>query len=169
MASNNDTKVYQDKKAKAEDFKSSAYTLLFVGIIGIIALILINMGLLPIKFVGTGKYLTNIVMGVLFVIFIVIGISSFKSSKEYEKEAVDEEDLTQQIMAWVKDNITQESIKDEVYFEQDTPEEMKYFKYSEAIKSRISEKFDNLNAAYLDALCDELYADIFEEVSEEND
>jgi uncharacterized membrane protein YgaE (UPF0421/DUF939 family) len=108
-------------------------------------------------------------MGVLFVIFIVIGISSFKSSKEYEKEAVDEEDLTQQIMAWVKDNITQESIKDEVYFEQDTPEEMKYFKYSEAIKSRISEKFDNLNAAYLDALCDELYADIFEEVSEEND
>ena len=27
-----DIKVYQDKKAKAEDFKSSAYTLLLVGV-----------------------------------------------------------------------------------------------------------------------------------------
>jgi hypothetical protein len=46
---------------------------------------------------------------------------------------------------------------------------MKYFKYSEELKSRISEKFDNLNVSYLDALCDELYADIFDEVSEENE
>ena len=37
---NDDIKVYQDKKTKAEDYKSSAYTLLFVGVIGMIALVL---------------------------------------------------------------------------------------------------------------------------------
>ena len=36
--------IYQDKKAKAEDFKSSAYTLLLVGIIGIAALVLLELG-----------------------------------------------------------------------------------------------------------------------------
>ena len=29
---NDDIKVYQDKKAKAEDYKSSAYTLLLIGV-----------------------------------------------------------------------------------------------------------------------------------------
>jgi uncharacterized membrane protein len=165
MADNDDIKFYQDKKAKAEDFKSSAYTLLLVGVIGIVALILINMGVLPIRFVGSGKYISNTVMGALFVIFIVIGISSFKSSKQYEKEAVDEEDLSKRIRTWIHDNVTADSIKESVYFDEGTPEEMKYFKYSEILKSMITDEFGNINASYLDALCDELYSEIFEEIS----
>ena len=49
--------VYQDKKAKAEDFKSSAYTLLIVGILGIIALILMECKVLPIQLVRCSLYL----------------------------------------------------------------------------------------------------------------
>jgi hypothetical protein len=166
MADNDNAKFYQDKKAKAEDFKSSAYTLLLVGIAGIAALILINMGVLPIKLVGSGKIMTNIVMGVLFLIFIVIGISSFKSFKQYEKEAVDEADLTDRIKSWISDNVTKEAIMDEVYFEEDTPEEMKYFKYSEVLKTKITGEFGNLNATYLDAISDEIYSELFEETTE---
>jgi uncharacterized membrane protein len=164
MASNDNAKFYQDKKAKAEDFKSSAYTLLLVGVVGLVALVLINMGVLPIILVGSGKIMTNIVMGALFLIFIVIGISSFKSSKQYEKEAVDEDDLTKKISSWVRENLTEDSIKEEVYFDEGTPDEMKYFKYSEVLKSKIIEEFGNVNASYLDALCDELYSEIFGEI-----
>ena len=39
---NDEVKVYQDKKAKAEDYKSSAYTLLMVGVLGIAAFILME-------------------------------------------------------------------------------------------------------------------------------
>ena len=73
MSGNEDIKVYQDMKAKAEDFKSSAYTLLLVGIVGIAALILMETGVLPFRLAGSGKYITYIVMGTLFVIFIVMG------------------------------------------------------------------------------------------------
>jgi hypothetical protein len=151
-----------NKKEKAEDFKSSAYTLLIVGVIGIIALILMDLDLLPIRYVGTDKILPNIVMGALFLFFIVTGITSFRSSKRLEKEAVDEDDLTDKIKSWVKENVTADSIKEGVYFEEDTPEEMKYFKYSEILKSRIGEKFGYINAAYLDSLCDEIYSELFE-------
>ena len=39
---------------------------------------------------------------------------------------------------------------------------MKYFKYFEALKSAVVGEFGNLNASYLEALCEELYAEIFE-------
>lgn len=162
MSGNEDIKVYQDKKAKAEDLKSSAYTLLLVGILGVVALILLEAGVFPFRLAGSGRYITYLVMGALFVIFIVIGIFSLKSSKQYEKEAVTEDKLTVKIKTWVKENITAESMKEQVFFDADTPEEMKYFKYFDALKSAVIAEFGSLNASYLEALCEELYAEIFE-------
>lgn len=162
MSGNDDIKVYQDKKAKAEDFKSSAYTLLLVGIIGAAALILMEAGVLPFRLVGSGRFMTYGVMGVLFLIFIVMGISSLKSSKKYEKEAAQEDDLTDKIKTWAREHITAEAIKERVWFEDGTPDEMKYFKYFEGIKAAVTQEFTGLNASYLEALCEELYAEIFE-------
>lgn len=159
---NDDVKVYQDKRAKAEDYKSSAYTLLLVGVVGIIALILMIMEVLPFRLVGNGKYITYGVMAVMFAVFIVMGISSFHSSEKYAKEATDEEDLTGRIKAWAKEHLTADSIKERVRFEDDTPDEMKYFQYFEAIKADVTQEFGSLNASYLEALCEELYTDIFE-------
>lgn len=154
--------VYQDKKAKAEDFKSSAYTLLLVGIIGIVALVLLELGVFPFRLVAPQKYITYGVMGTLFTIFIVMGIVSFRSAKEYVTEAAAEDEQTAKIKAWAAENITAELLKEKVYFEADTPEEEKYFKYFEIIRSLIVQEFGALNTSYLEALCEELYADIFE-------
>ena len=164
---NDDVKVYQDKKAKAEDYKNSAYTLLLVGVIGGIALILMETGVLPFRLMGSGRFMTYGVMGVLFIIFIVIGISSLKSSKKYEKEATEEGDLTDKIKTWAKEHITAEAIRERVWFEDGTPDEMKYFKYFEGIKVAVTQEFGNLNASYLEALCEELYAEIFEKEKSE--
>lgn len=160
---NDDVKVYQDKKAKAEDYKSSAYTLLLVGVIGLAALVLMISGVLPFRFGGAGRYITYGVMGVLFAVFIVMGFSSLKSSKKYAGEAADEEDLTGKIKAWAKEQITADAIRKCVWFEDGTPDEEKYFQYFEAIKTAVTQEFGSLNASYLDALCEELYAGIFEE------
>ena len=40
---------------------------------------------------------------------------------------------------------------------------MKYFKYFGAIKSAVTQEFGSMNASYLEALCEELYTEIFEE------
>ena len=159
---NDEVRVYQDKMAKAEDYKSSAYTLLLVGVLGIIAFILMEAGVLPFRLAGAGKYITYGVMGTMFVIFIVMGIFSIKSSQKYAQEAAVEEDLTGKIRAWAKEHITADSIKERVLFEEDTPDEVKYFKYFEGIKAAVTREFGSLNTSYLEALCEELYAEIFE-------
>lgn len=159
-----DVKVYQNKKAKAEDFKSSAYTLVIVGVLGLLALILIELQILPVRLAAPGKYITYLVMGGLFVIFIISGISSFKSSKKYAQEALEEDDLTTKIKTWALENITKDIICEKAHVTSDMPEEMKYFHYFEVLKMMIRAEFgDDVNASYLESLCEELYGTIFEE------
>lgn len=162
MSVNEDIKVYQDKKTKAEDFKSSAYTLFIVGFLGIIALILIECGLLPVQLAAPNKYITYFVMGAMFLVFMVMGVSSFRSFKVYEKEAVTEDKLTADIKKWTKENIDVKELMEKVRFEEDILEEEKYFRYFEILKSCITDKFGKLNASYLEAVCEEVYTELFE-------
>lgn len=155
--------TYQDKKSKAEDFKSSAYTLLIVGILGIAALVLIELHIIPIYLVAPGKYITYGVMGALFLIFIVVGIRSFASAKKYAAEAIEEDDLTNQINQWCKDNLTKQMIIDKAAIQTALPEEMKYFKYFDTLKKMITEQFGALDASYLEALAEEVYTRLFDE------
>lgn len=155
--------TYQDKKSKAEDFKSSAYTLLIVGILGIAALVLIELHIIPIYLVAPGKYITYGVMGALFLIFIVVGIRSFASAKKYAEEAIEEDDLTDQINRWCKDNLTKQMIIDKAAIQTELPEEMKYFKYFDTLKKMIAEQFGALDASYLEALAEEVYTRLFDE------
>ena len=162
MGGNKDVNVYRDKKTKAEDFKSSAYTLLIVGILGLAALAMMEFGILPIKLAAPGKYITYAVMGIMFIVFIIMGISSFRSAKTYEDEARDEDDLTARIKEWANKNISADDIKSRIYFEDNTPEEMKYFRYFEVMKELVVQEFGDMNISYLDAVCEELYSEIFE-------
>ncbi|MCM1182282.1 MAG: hypothetical protein NC337_02780 [Roseburia sp.] len=163
----NTIKVYQDKKTKAEDFKSSAYTLFIAGVLGIAALVLMETGVLPFRLAAPGKYITYVVMGALFVIFIIMGISSFISAKKYAKEAETEEDLTDRIKSWARENITADRLRQQAYFAEDTPEEARYFQYFAALKDAVGQEFDGLNASYLEAVCEELYAELFEDGEKE--
>lgn len=158
--------IYQDKKAKAEDFKSSAYTLLLVGIAGIAALFLLELGVFPFRLLAPQKYITYGVMGTLFVIFIIMGIASFRSAKQYVKEAAAEDEQTAKIKAWSLENINAEIIRESVDFDSDVTDEEKYFKYFEVIKAMISQEFKVVNPLYLEEICEELYAEIFEKGEE---
>lgn len=165
-AATDSARVYQDKKSKAEDFKSSAYTLIIVGVIGIIALVLLELGIFPFSLAAPGKYITYGVMGVMFLIFIIMGVSSFQSSKKYAKEAKTEDDLTSRIRNWTLENITKQSIEAKAALPAEMPEEVKYFKYFELLKSAIKAEFGDVDASYLESLCEELYGEIFEESNE---
>ncbi len=158
---------YQDKKAKAEDFKSSAYTLLLVGIIGIAALVLLELGVFGFRLASPQKYMTYGVMGALFVIFIVMGIMSLRSAKQYVTEAATEEDLTAKVKAWAKEHLTADMVRDAVPFEEDTPDEEKYFKYFAYLQAAVTQEFGTLSPAFAEAFCEELYAELFENGGQE--
>lgn len=161
-AARDSVRVYQDKKSKAEDFKSSGYTLIFVGILGLVALVLLELGVFPFSLSAPGKYITYLVMGTMFLIFVIMGFSSFKSFKKYAKEAETEDDLTSRIKAWTLENVTKESIVKKAALPVDMPDEVKYFRYFELLKGAIKREFGDVNVAYLESLTEELYGEIFE-------
>ena len=146
--------VYQDKRQRQRILKSSAYTLLIVGILGIAALVLIEIGVL----LFIWQHRVNILLMVLwegcFLFFIIMGISSFRSSRKYAGEAEAEDELTQSIKDWALQNLTKEYIIGQANKStEELPQEMQYFNNYAVIKEGITAQFGELDAVYLDALC----------------
>lgn len=160
--------VYQKKAERAEEFKSSAITLLLVGILGIVFLVLNWFGMIPISMGTTTKYLTTGVMGAMFVIFIGIGLNSIKTFKTLSKEGEEESTLEKEILNWCKENLTKESVDADLFeetgehSEEGMGEELKYFKRIEKMKEMISGTYINLEEGFLDKLVDDFYPEIFE-------
>lgn len=150
--------VYIESSKKAQEFKSGAFSLLFVGGIGLIAVLLILFDIIPLQMNVFSKYLILGVMGTLFVLFIVMGFLSIKSYKKFEIKASEEDNLTNNISAWCKENLTREVIDDGIEEEE---EELKYFRRTEKMKEIISGKFMNLDVAFLDSLVDDIYQSIY--------
>ncbi len=155
--------VYQDSATKAEENKSSAYTLLFVGVLGMIVIVLGLAGVLPIHLGGTSKYLTYGIMSALFLLFIVMGVLSMKSYRIFAKKAESENSLKNTIEKWCKENLKAETIDEGLFAEEDITGEEKYFKRTQVMKEKIKKQFLNLDDAFLDDLVDGIYSEIFPE------
>ena len=150
--------VYVESSKKAQEFKSGALSLLFVGGIGLIFIILILIGVIPLHMNLFSKYLILGVMGTLFILFIVMGFLSIKSYKMFEIKATEEDNLTKNLQAWCKDNLTKDLIDADL---EEVEEELLYFGRTEKMKVLISNKFMNLDAAFLDSFIDDIYPEIF--------
>lgn len=80
--------------------KSTAYTFTGVGIIGLVLLVLFFCGVLPIHITGAARILTGLVMGIMFVIFLWIGIRSFGQIKQLKDATATEDALQDEILKW---------------------------------------------------------------------
>ncbi len=167
--------MYRDNASKAEDNKSSAFTLLFVGGAGIIFIILCIIGVIDLNLHEVAKYMAYGLLGGMFVLFFVMGIVSLRSFKDFSAKAVKEDTLTEEISNWCKASLSASQIDSlmsqmnkndaentEEPIEPESDEEL-YFKRTEIMKKLISEKFMNLDEAYLDHFIDKMYSDIFSE------
>ena len=154
---------YQNSAAKAEDNRSSGYMLLFVGIVGFVAVLLIFIGVIPLYQNGsTTRYLVCGVMGAMFVLFIVFGVVSMRNSRILLVKAKSEDSLLGELTKWCEGNLTAGMV-DEALFEDGTGEEQKYFLRTDRIKQIISNKFMNLDEAFLEHFVDEYYQRLFED------
>ena len=96
-----------------------------------------------------------------------MGIMSLRSAKQYVTEAATEEDLTAKVKAWAKEHLTADMVRDAVPFEEDTPDEEKYFKYFAYLQAVVTQEFGTLSPAFVEAFCEELYAELFENGGQE--
>ncbi|MBD5501025.1 MAG: hypothetical protein HDR10_07460 [Lachnospiraceae bacterium] len=155
---------YVSNAEKAQENRTSAYTLLIVGCVGLIVIILFFFDLLPIHRLVVNKYMISGVMGAMFILFTVLGYTSLKNAKVLAGEAKKEDNLTLEIKKWCRGCVFPDYIDKELDFQENTAEELKYFARSEKVKNMIMEQFINLDEDYLDHLVDEIYPEIFEDV-----
>lgn len=155
-------RAYRNSAAKAEDNRTSAYTLLFMGILGFVGVVLVFTGVVPLFHnADTTRYFVCGVMGALFILFIVFGVVSMRTSKILLVQAQSENSLVSELKKWCEENLSVERI-DSGLFEEETPEEQKYFKRTDRMKAIINDKFMNLDQGLLENFVDEYYQGLFE-------
>ena len=83
---------FVDSAERAEENRSSAWTLTLVGGIGLIVIVLNLLNVIHLPIYGFSKYMVSGLMGALFIIFIIAGIISIKKTKTYSTAASVEKD-----------------------------------------------------------------------------
>ena len=154
-------KVYVSKESKKEETKSTAYSFLLVSVFGFIALILFATGVLAVHVADYMKIMLCIVMGVMLLIFFVIGIVSLRQLKTLGTQAEKENDLSSEIISWFTSTYSAKDIDesmDEEVFDQDL-----YFKRYEIMTRFLSKQYPDLEETFLDHLVEELDGKLFEE------
>ncbi len=156
--------IYQNKMEKAKEIKSSALSLIIVGVVGLILDVLCVFNVIVIRWNTFTKTVTCSVMGVLFLTLIIMGVMSVKSFKSLISFAKEEDKMTGEIEKWYQKELTAEQIDAmlEGRMERDLPEEEKYFHRIEQIRYVLTEKFMNLDPAYADNMTDKIYQELFE-------
>lgn len=155
---------YRDSSEQANDNRSSGWTLLVIGVLGIAVVVAGILNLLPLSL--GNPYLFYGVLSAVSVLFFVSGIMSFKSARLFQKKAESENTLRGTLTEWCAENLRAEEIDLEVKVPEDT-EEVLYFKRTEWIKARLNHQFVNLDQSFLDRLIDEfVYDEVFGEKQE---
>lgn len=150
---------YVKKSDKYKDIHSSSLSLINVSVCGAIFLVLNAFSLLPIHFAfeGLSGGLFYVIMGTLFAVFFIGGLVSLRSANQIKSEIQSEEDLTKQIIEYITDKFSTESINVTSENEAEI-----YYERVEIIKSAINDKYGELNEAYLESLIEQIYEKLFD-------
>ena len=152
------------KKAsdKYNDLHSSSICLLFVGILGIIYVILDYLKVLPFSFNSNGNFMFYIVMGSLFSIFVIMGIYTVISAKKVKETIADEESNTDSIITWAIENLTADKIDSSIEAIDECIDEEKYLLRTEKLENILINEFNLEDESYINSLIDEIYPELFE-------
>ncbi|MDY4743499.1 MAG: hypothetical protein SO361_10450 [Lachnospira sp.] len=152
--------LYENNYEKYKDNMSSAITFFVCGAIGILLLILNDTGIIHIVSRSSSSFIMiNIVLGILFIGFIVIGFWSLKYSQRIKVSAVKENEECQKINEWLDANINKEDIENS--YSGDIPEEMKYFNRTAYVKEQIMKEFTEVNDDIAQSISDQFIEKTF--------
>lgn len=143
---------------KADRYKDLAGTVgifLFFGAVGLVFVILNMAGILTIL----NGWLPNVVMGALFLGFLYVAFSTRQKAQKIRDEIAAENKLTEDINAWLKENITTDYLAS--IHKDNISEELNYIKMTDTIKELLIKNFGKQNLSYLDRLVEEYYNNNF--------
>lgn len=157
---------YVKRETRYQDTKDSAVALTVVGLLGIAALILIFTGVIKLPFTMESMIICYIVFVIIFGIFLVVGLVSFKRAKVLKKEALEENQLTDSIKNMLIENFG----NGELSLNEELNENELYFARIKELKAAIEKEYGELNERYIDLIIDEVYYELFpDDFSEETE
>lgn len=154
--------MYQKKRTEYESTKSTAYTFLPMGMIGLVLCILVGFDVIKLPMSQTTKIEMCVVLSLLFIIFIIIGIWHFRTLKSLSGEVDDDEKRTADIRRWFLENYSAEKIDDNCMLPDNLSEEQSYFKRYEYMKQELSMKYPDLSEEYTEYILEELYNETYQ-------
>lgn len=151
--------VYQNYEDKAEDHRSSAYSFLIIGSIGLAVVILSWFELIPFSFGGSGNIFTHGILFAFFVIFIFVGIVSAKNVGKYKELATKEASDLNELEKFLAEKLTYDVLS-EITAE---TEEEAYFKRMTYMREQVLEAFPEMsqNKSFVEVHLDEHYDKLF--------
>lgn len=154
--------IYEETGKKIEDASSTAWSFLFLGILGFAALVLIWTGILPLNIPSATLLMATIVLGILFLIFIGVSIHAFHDKKKLIPIKAKEEADISRIRNWFQEHYSADAISHGVD-EGDVSIEELYYLRSENISRLLVEEFPELEEAFCEYLMDNIYQMYFPE------
>ncbi len=148
--------TYVETEKKLEDAASTAWTFTLLGTLGIIALILAWMGLLPLHMPFLALLLGTLIMGSLFLIFIFVGVRAFRSRKILIADKATESANIFRIRQWFQEYYSADAISNGVY-EEDLSIEQLYFLRCENISRLLKEQFPELEESFAEYMMELIY------------
>lgn len=142
--------VYVKKKDKYSDLIFSGISFLVFGVIGFVVVVL---NLLDI--VSWLNQFSAIIMTIVFILFLVAGITSIIRARKLQGIVKEEEEVTEQVTEWIDENITDERIAG--LMDPDESQEKNYFNVHGQLCSIVAEQFPFFSREYIDQLMDDRY------------
>lgn len=155
------TKYFESATNKYKNTIDSAVSLLIVGVGGLIILLLIYFDIIHFNINPTTRTMMLLVMGAVFLVFIISGFISLKSSKKYKTMIVAESSKSDEIVAFIKNNISKDEIDTMCKFSNTDTDEEKCFARIEIISSILASHFSDFNETMISDIIDNEYDNIF--------
>ena len=154
-------KTYIKKADKYEDVKSSAWTMMIVGILGIIFDVLAFTEVIKIPFNPTTAWLFYGIMTLVFVSFVVAGIYSYFKAVKINEEAKIENQKIDEINTWATANLNKDYIDSGLDLNETV--EILYFSRAEKIKNLLMHEFEDVDEGLIDLLTESIYTKLYED------
>lgn len=143
--------LHLSAKERYQEYRSSGIMLLVFSALIIVFAVLNFLGVVNIM----ASTPSLIVLGIAAVIFIYLGISSLMSTGKLLEEADVEEQTTETILTFLKENFPKEVLEN--IREDDMSDEILYFNQLAAMREALENQYPDADENYIDAILDDYY------------
>lgn len=148
--------AYVEAGKKIEDASSTAWSFLFLAVLGIASLVSFWIKGFPMEMSFTTLLVASLVSGLLILVFIAISIRAFRDRKKYLLEESREDAQISRIRHWFEDHYSADAISHGVDEEDISMEELYYLRL-ENISRLLAEEFPELEESFCEYLQENIY------------